>query len=561
MIRFLLFTVLALPAWAACIGSPNCTVKAGGGGNYTTISNCTSAMAAGDTCTVFAGTYAESPTVGAGSVGNYKTVTVNGSDVVSVLGFTLGSHVKLIGNCPTFQGSVVAATCGFFISNPSSPTTKCVSMSNGTTDVFVRLNVGYACGGFFNGYPTQTSFIYFQNNTVAWTGVTTGTVTTTCATGGTPGVQNSIELYGDHFLIENNDLSHYTLSLNWNPQNSITRNNQFHDTNEINNSGNCHSDTWFSDPGGTNLVNNSFNVFEGNTQLNGIGPNAKGTLFQAPSCTGCAYAIARFNVVSNIGSGNTTNDQNWISVKVYNNTCADCSVLAGSVNGNTDNSSDSNPPSPAFLNQLYYYNIAYTSINPYACGNSSGCNFGHSLAYCPAGCTTLFGHVYQSGLWSSDPGNLTSDPKFANYVSAGSTSNDFHLKAGSPALTGGTFLTAVAAGDSGSGTTLVLTDGTYFQDGYGLTNPYTTVQGDCISVTTVGNHVCVTAVNYSTNTLTLASPITRSVGDSVWLYSKSDGVVVLTGSTPFIGALGQSASGGGGSVSSGSVANSGKVIQ
>ena len=82
----------------------------------------------------------------------------------------------------------------------------------------------------------------------------------------------------------------------------------------------------------------------------------------------------------------------------------------------------------------------------------------------------------------------------------------------------------------------MVTDASYFQDGYGLTNAYSTVSGDCISVTTVGNHVCVTAVNYSTNTLTLASGFSRSNGDHVWLYSKSDGVQVLTGSAPDLGA-------------------------
>ena len=42
------------------------------------------AMSAGDTCTVYAGTYHENVTVPAGTAGNYKTITVNGSDVVNV---------------------------------------------------------------------------------------------------------------------------------------------------------------------------------------------------------------------------------------------------------------------------------------------------------------------------------------------------------------------------------------------------------------------------------------------------------------------------------------------
>jgi hypothetical protein len=141
-----------------------------------------------------------------------------------------------------------------------------------------------------------------------------------------------------------------------------------------------------------------------------------------------------------------------------------------------------------------------------------------------------------------DPGNKNADPLFVSYVSAGSTSNNFHLQAGSPAIAAGTYLTTVASGDSGSGTSLVVSDATYFQDGYGLSNAYSTVNGDCIAVGTASNHVCVTTVNYTTNTLTLASSISRSAGQGVYLYSKSDGVQVLTGSAPNIGALGTAGS-------------------
>jgi hypothetical protein len=527
--------LLAISAAASTTGT-NYTVKAGGGGNYTTIQACASAMSAGDTCTIYAGTYNESPSVSAGTSGNYKTITVNGSDVVTVLGFTLNSHTQLIGNCPTLQGTVTTATCGFFISNPSSPASACVNLPNSTTDVYIRKNVMYACGSIGPGYSTQTSYIYIQGNTISYTNSTVATVPTTCGGSGQP-VGNSLNLYGNHYLVENNDFSHYTLSLNWNPQNSITRNNNFHDTSEVNNAGNCHSDTWFSDPGGTNLVNNQDNVYEGNYQYNAVGPNAKGPLLQAPSCSGCAVAIVRFNVTNRIGSGSTTNDQNWISVKVYNNTTADANYDAGSEGLESDNSTDSNPPRPSFLNQIYYYSRSgIATINPYACGNSNSCNYGHNLYWCSSGCTDVYGHVYGSGSFLSDPGNQNANPMFVSYISPGTASNDYHLEAGSPAIAAGTNLTTVASGDSGSGTSLVVNDASYFQDGYGLSNPYSTVQGDCIAVTTVTNHVCVTSVNYTTNTLTLASSITRSSGDSVWLYSKSDGVQVLTGSAPDLGA-------------------------
>ena len=102
--------IFSLSAFAA-----NYTVKPSGG-NYSTIQACATAMSAGDTCTVYAGTYNENVTVPAGTAGNYKTITVNGSDVVNVSGgFTLNSHTKLIGNC---TAPAASGTCGFSVSQP-----------------------------------------------------------------------------------------------------------------------------------------------------------------------------------------------------------------------------------------------------------------------------------------------------------------------------------------------------------------------------------------------------------------------------------------------------------
>ena len=93
-VKLIALLIIALP-----LSANTFTVKAGGGGNYTTVQACATAMAPGDTCTVYAGTYNENVTVPAGTAGNYKTLNVNGSDVVSVTSFTVGSHTKLVGNC------------------------------------------------------------------------------------------------------------------------------------------------------------------------------------------------------------------------------------------------------------------------------------------------------------------------------------------------------------------------------------------------------------------------------------------------------------------------------
>jgi len=61
-----IWCILAL---AVSASATNYTVMSNGGGNYTTIQSCASAMSSGDTCTVYAGTYNEHVTVPAGAKG------------------------------------------------------------------------------------------------------------------------------------------------------------------------------------------------------------------------------------------------------------------------------------------------------------------------------------------------------------------------------------------------------------------------------------------------------------------------------------------------------------
>jgi hypothetical protein len=332
-------------------------------------------------------------------------------------------------------------------------------------------------------------------------------------------------------LVENNDFSHYQLGANIQGTHHIWRNNTFHDQFESEAGSNGHSDIIYMEP---NFSTGQL-VLEGNFERNAVGPNAKGILSQNDTCSGsCTWGniIERFNAVSRIGSAAITNDKSWPNVKVYNSTFVDEGMEASVTNGG-DNMLDSGG-GQAVLNSIWFLSQSGVSNwNPYAC---SGCvDYGHNLYWCTAGCSSVWGHTYGSGAFLSDPGNKNANPLFVSYVSAGNASNNYNLQAGSPAIAAGTNLTT-ASGSGSSSTSLLVTDSTYFQDGFGLSNPYSTVQGDCISVTTVSNHVCITAINYSTNALTLASPITWNNGDPVWLYSKSDGVQVLKGTAPDMGA-------------------------
>lgn len=144
------------------------------------------------------------------------------------------------------------------------------------------------------------------------------------------------------------------------------------------------------------------------------------------------------------------------------------------------------------------------------------------------------------------------DPKFSNPAVTDPTSQnlfaslhgyatpplpDLSLQASSPAIDGAAALTSA----NGSGTnsqTLVVEDARFFQDG---TRGSDLARGvtffpDWIAIGSVGNTVRVLAINYATNTITLANPMTWATGASIWLYKKGDGAVVLAGSGPDFGA-------------------------
>jgi hypothetical protein len=111
------------------------------------------------------------------------------------------------------------------------------------------------------------------------------------------------------------------------------------------------------------------------------------------------------------------------------------------------------------------------------------------------------------------------------------TTPDLHLQSGSPAINYGGALTTVASGGTGV-SSITLSDATYFQDGTWA--PSGKVFADWIAVGTVTNVVQISSI--SGNVVNLASPITCSTGQAVWLYKKSDGARVLFGSAPDAGA-------------------------
>ena len=497
----------------------NYTVKPSGG-NYTTVQACATAMAAGDTCTVFAGTYPETVTVSAGSTGSPKTLTVNSGDTAIVRGFIINSYVTINGF--EITGNVAV---------------DCVLLVAGSTQYTVSNNYMHSCGvGVHEPWgSTATSYGHIFNNRIAWL----------CATPPAPsavgGGCTGIMINGDHHLVENNDLTHVSDGASFFGDFNVFRGNTMHDTSDQDwqtPATNTHVDFVESECADPGQLPAHYYLYEGNTLLRNLGSNAHSFLFQVGCSAGSHNAIVRFNSFAHIGSNPASNgysilDQyyegngtvGFYNVKLYNNTTVDTGVrfdrtdlfMAKSTGG-------------AEINNIFYY-PGSMSTAPYAVApdSTSGFSGGSNLAFCGGTCGF-------SGLITTDPGNMwTVGPQFADYAS-----DDFHLQSTSPSRGAGRALTTVAAGDAGSGTTLVVSDAGFFQDGLGLTA--FGVQSDWIRIGST-NTVQISSVSYATNTITLASGVSRSTGDAVYLYKNSSGSVVLNGANPDIGAY-QYSSGG-----------------
>jgi hypothetical protein len=514
--------VLAVSAGAAT----NYTVKSAGGGNYLTIQACATAMSAGDTCTVYAGTYNENVAIPAGSSGNYKTVTANGSDVVTVRSFTLNSHTRIIGNCPLHA---TIGSCGFNLGNPASPNT-CVSVTSNSTDYVVKSNTMYACKFLSEVNNQQTTFGYIQNNTMRYS----------CSTSTSPNVCTGMTISGDHHLIEGNDISHVSDGIYIFGWHNVIRNNFFHDTYSTDcgsNSSNCHIDFIQQDAnvaGGGQPT--GYTLLEGNHiyKMNGSDMHSIG-LFQGEACNGnCFNAIIRFNSSYHVTGAGIVNDNStsgcpaWDHVKSYNNDWIDMVQSSGGAINNTSYCSTY----AAYINDIYYWPGSVSNVNAYYTTGGGGSSttpyrVGHNLAYCP-GCTasSILAHTYGSGNFTDDPGNQVANPQFVNYAG-----NDFHLGSGSAAIGAGTYLTT-ASGSASNSTSLTVGDASFFQDGSGIPG----VQADRIRIGT-STTVQISSVNYSTNVLTLASAVSWNIGDPIYIYKISDGTTVLAGNSPDLGAF------------------------
>ena len=201
----------------------------------------------------------------------------------------------------------------------------------------------------------------------------------------------------------------------------------------------------------------------------------------------------------------------------YNNTVATEAKDAANGSGATFY----NAAGGVALNNIFYDTTA-GGWSPVAGANANDIALENGNLTFTVGYSGTFGSPYSTEATYASLHSI--DPKFANYPA------DDSLQATSPAIGAGAALTTVAAGDSGSGTSLLVKDAHFFQPGWG------NAQADWIAVGSAGNVVQIVSINYAVNAITLAMPISRKSGDPVYLFKDSSGRQVLYGSAPDIGA-------------------------
>lgn len=120
----------------------------------------------------------------------------------------------------------------------------------------------------------------------------------------------------------------------------------------------------------------------------------------------------------------------------------------------------------------------------------------------------------------------TGDPLFADVLSPMDPMNaslpNFQLKANSPCIDAGVFLTTITS-PSGSGTVFQVGDATYFMDGWGI------VQGDQVQLQGSQQRVRITSVDYAAKTLTVDTNISWTQGQGI--------AMPYSGTAPDIGAF------------------------
>jgi chitodextrinase len=487
------------------------TVKPDGTGNFTTIQACANAAVAGETCDVYNGNYTGWTQPRSGSSGLLITFQAHAGEIpiiTSQMVLDGRSYIRITGF--TFTGVV---NHGFVHGNGTTSHNQVDhNISNGSV-----FNIGSGLGnGGSDNILSYNTVIMPENSTTH--------------------DDNAFTVYGDRTLIEHNDVSHSSGDFaDLGGTNVIVRNNYFHDVNG-------HADTTgalehidFVQVMGGGSPTLSFSLIENNIEKNCV--NDAGNCHFAQVRAGylgdgtvADTLIWRYNYETNLDGGYggcgyhvdvNSSGGKYVTPNCthYNNTIA----TGQKVSANGQCVAFDGGPGYSRNNICYNTTIGSAGWSPtyYAYGGDGNGNLSYTDGY--------------SGGWHTP---YASEPTYAalhnlNPLFADYPTSDV-LSAGSPAINAGVALTTVAADDFGSGTSLVVDNARYFQAGWG---PSDSPEGaDWIAVGSTGNAAQIVSINYATNTITLASPLIRTVGAPAYLYKNSTGQQVLYGSAPDIGA-------------------------
>jgi hypothetical protein len=498
---------LLLPAARA--EAANYTVQAGGGGNYTTIGACAAVAVAGDTCVIFAGTYNETVTPAhSGSAGSPITFTTNPGDTVTVQGFSLGtlSYITISGtasNPMVIANAVVWMTINHvifqYITDTSAP--------------------GGACFGGNGWYQTgqPSSYNQFLNLTLAYCGGKSGNDS------------GAIELEGHYNLFDTLNISYSQAGVTLSGQFNVIRNSTFGPTSTavigsnhsqpVENSVACGGNGG-DIPGGMQHL-----LYENNYSAQWRGQNSHGTaLITDTGSTKCGTTSNVFRLSQTMDSGSySTEIYSSLNTYFYNDSFSDTQLDNGAKD-QEDYQFDPNAPNSRTINNIFS-NMTQLGATDWCIYGDSPLVENHNLCFNSGYSGSWNGPLAGTGS-SYDPSDIfNKDPLYMN------PDTNLQLQSGSPAIgVGGPLTTAVGSGTIS--TSLTVADAGFFSWGYGIPN----VQPDWIRIGP-STTVQIASINYSTNVITLANPISWSSGAGVYLYKDSNGNVQLNAANPNLGAF------------------------
>ncbi len=481
------------------------TVKAAGGGNYTTVQACATVAVAGDTCTIYAGTYSETVTpANNGTSASPITFSTNPGDTVTVTEWSLNS------------GSTYLVIEGTSANNMLVPS-GIIWADHITHNIFQYVTTtGGGCWGGSGWYTssTPTSYNQFLNSTID-----------NC--GGTP-AGPAIELEGDHNLFDGITCTYAQACITYSGEFNVIRNNTFGPTSAavlgtqhsqpIENSVSC----------GTDIAGGSqHTLIENNYSAQWRGGNSHALLLMTDSSPtgGCGSTQNIIRLNQGMASGSYSIQSQDSNQNYYYNNSWSNTQLDNGAKDYEDFTFDPSAPNVRAINNIFsnMTNVTSTSWCIYADATPVE---NHNLCYNLGGPGTWNGPTTATGNTYAASDIFNSDPLFTNGLT------DLHLASGSPAIgAGGPLTTAVGAGTAS--TALTVGDAGFFSAIAGMPGNYS---ADWIRIGT-STTVQIASINYATNVITLASPETWANGASIYLYKDSSGNVVLPSGNPNLGAF------------------------